>query len=146
MKNRTISLILLAIVLAGFYAYRFTDWFAEKKIQIKYRTLPERGSPNSVEPITFYLEKEYPITSLKVFSVTEVTTNKYPHALWHLVAVSNSALVTDFVYGGAIPGMTPKIAGMVPEPLRPNESYRIILEANKLTGEKEFQTRARSAK
>ena len=138
--------MVVTFILGAVYIYGFTDWFAEKKIQIKYRILAERGAANTVEPITFYLEKEYPITSLKVISLADAATNKYPHALWHLIASSNAVPVTDFLYGESVPGMKPKIAGLAPEPLEPNKSYRIFLETATLKGERDFQPHARSLK
>ncbi len=139
-------MIFAAVILGAVYIYRFTDWFAEKKIQIKYRSLAERGAANTVEPITFYLEREYPMTSLEVISLADAATNKYPHALWHLVAASNAVPVTDFLYGQNVPGMKPKIAGVAPEPLEPNKRYRILLETTTIKGEKDFQPRAKSVK
>jgi hypothetical protein len=135
MKNQSKFLIFFAVVLAAIYAYRFTDWFAQKEIQIKYRTRPG-------EPIMFYLDKEYQVTSLKVISLADAATNKYPHDLWHLVADGKPAPVTDFFYGGVVPGMKPKIAGLAPEPLQLGADYRIVLESPKIKGEKVFQLRA----
>ena len=89
----------------------------------------------------FYLDKEYQITALKVISLTEAATNKYPHALWQLVPESNSVPVTDFIYGENPAGMKSKIAGVPPEPLEPNGTYRIFLETVKLKGAKDFQPR-----
>ncbi|MEO6335656.1 MAG: hypothetical protein ABIP71_02395 [Verrucomicrobiota bacterium] len=134
-------LIFAAIILGAIYAYLFTDWFAEKKIQIKYRILPGRGAAGGVEPIMFYLEKEYPITSIKVISLADAATNKYPHALWELVSQSNSVPVTDFIYGENPAGMKAKIAGLAAEALAPNGKYRIFLETTKLKGEKDFEAR-----
>ena len=94
----------------------------------------------------FYLEKEYPITSLKVISLAEAATNKYPHALWQLIAESNSVPVTDFIYGENPPGMKPKITGVTPEPLESAGKYRIFLETAKLKGEKDFQPRVSGRK
>ncbi len=144
MKNRTRFLILAALILGAFYAYRFTDWFEPKQIQIKYRSLA-RGPTASpgVDSITFYLDKEYQLTSLKVISADEAATNKYPHSLWQLISESNSVPVTDFTYGATLPGMKPKIAGLTPEPLRTGGNYRIFVETQKLKGEKEFQAQGR---
>lgn len=142
MKLQTKLLIVAAVILGGAYAYWFTDWFAEKKIQIKYRSLPGRGAPGSIEPVMFYLvPKAHNLISIKVISLDEAATNKYPHALWHLVPTSNAVQVTDFIYGEPPPGMRPKIAGVTPEALVPEGHYRIFLESEKLKGEKDFQPR-----
>src|SRR4051812_21330849 len=103
MKNQTKILIFVAVILGAIYAYRFTDWFGEKKIQIKYKVMTGRGSAISgmADSIAFYLiDKEYRLTSIKVISIDEALTNKYPHAFWHLISESNSVPVADFMYGG----------------------------------------------
>lgn len=135
MKKRTAFLIFFALILGAVYAYKFTDWFAQNEIHIKYRKLPGNSS------IMFYfVDEEHSLTSLKVISVDEAATNKYPHALWHLVPVSNAVPVTDFVYGISPSGMKPKIAGLAAEPLQGGSTYRLIVETEKLKGEKEFLT------
>lgn len=134
MNKRAAILIFATLLLAIFYVYKFTDWFQEKKIHILSRT--------KKDGIFFGLEdKEYPLTQIKVVRVDEIATNKYAHAMWHLVAESNSAPVTDFVYGLPIPGMKPAVTQTVAEPLLPNVPYRILVEAGKLKGEKDFQVR-----
>jgi hypothetical protein len=140
MKNRTLFLVLTALILGAVYAYKFTDWFAKKEIQIKYRSMPGRSATFG-NAVSFYLDREYKITSIKVISMDDAVTNKYPRALWYLVSDSNSVPVTDFTYGGIIAGMKPKIAGVAPEPLRGDGNYRVEIEAGKFKGEKDFQTR-----
>ena len=140
MKNRTVFLVLAALILGAVYAYKFTDWFAKKEIQIKYRSMPGRSATFG-NAVSFYLDREYKITSIKVISMDDAVTNKYPRALWYLVSDSNSVPVTDFTYGGLIAGMKPKIAGVAPEPLRGDGNYRVEIEAGKFKGEKDFQTR-----
>jgi hypothetical protein len=142
MNNRTRFLIFAALILGAVYAYKFTDWFEQKEIQIKYRSLPDRNAKKAMraDPITFYLDKEYKITSLKIISVDEAATNKYPHAYWHLVSESNSVSITDFVYGVIPAGLKPKIAGMTAEPLQRSSNYRLFIEAGKFKGEKDFKT------
>ena len=144
MKNQTKLLIFVAVILGAIYAYRFTDWFGEKKIQIKYKVVAGRGTAKSsgTDPIVFYLvDKEYRLTSIKVVSVEDAKTNKFPRAYWHVISESNSAPVADFLYGKAPAGMKSKIAGLVAEPLAANGNYRILVEAGKFKGEKDFQAR-----
>jgi hypothetical protein len=144
MKNQTKFLIFVAVILGATYAYRFTDWFGEKKIQIKYKVITGRSGAKSsaADPVAFYLvDKEYGLTSIKVISVDEAATNKYPHALWHLISDSNSIPVADFMYGGAVAGMKSKVAGLLAEPLHKNGNYKIFVEAGKLKGERDFQPR-----
>lgn len=142
MKNQTKLLIFTAVILAAVYAYKFTDWFAEKKIQIKFRSLGRvQGNGKTSDPITFFLDKEYRLTSIKIISLDDAATNKYPHDFWHLISESNSIPVSDFVYGKNISGMKPSIAGLAAEPLQKAANYRITVEAGKLKGEKDFQPR-----
>jgi hypothetical protein len=142
MKNQTKFLIFVALILGAIYAYRFTDWFGEKKIQIKYKVITGRGVAKSspANPVMFYLmDREYRLTSIKVVAVDEAATNKYPHFYWHVVSDSNSIPLTDFMYGANVSGMKPKIAGLVPEPLKMGVNYRVFVEAGKIKGEKDFQ-------
>ena len=144
MKSQTKFLIFVAVILGAIYAYRFTDWFGEKKIQIKYKVIAGRGPAKSsaADPIIFYLiDQEYRLTSIKVISADEAATNKYPHAYWHLVSDSNSVPVSDFMYGANIAGMKSKIAGLMPQSLEVGANYRIFIEAGKIKGEKDFQAR-----
>lgn len=144
MKSQLKFLIFVALVLGAVYAYKFTDWFGEKEIQIKYKVLAGRAPTRSsaADPVAFYLaEKEYRLTSIKVISTDEAATNKYPHAYWHLVSDSNSVPVSDFIYGGNVAGMKPKIAGLAAQPLEINGNYRILIEAGKYKGEKDFHAR-----
>ena len=144
MKNQTKLLIFVAVILGAIYAYRFTDWFGEKKIQIKYKVVAGRGTAKSsgINPIAFYLiDQEYRLTSIKVVSVEDAATNKFPRAYWHVVSDSNSVPVVGFQYGETPAGMKPKIAGLVAEPLAANGNYRILVEAGKFKGEKDFQAR-----
>ncbi len=82
------------------------------------------------------------MSSLKVVSVSDAATNKTPHALWHLVAAKRPAKkVTSFAYGHPVPGMTPYLPKASPEPLQPNEKYRLIVEdENKVRGEINFDS------
>jgi hypothetical protein len=131
MKKNTVILILAALVLGGIYVLKFTDWFSQKNIQILFTN---RGGN-----VFFGLEgKEYELTAIKVYRADEIATNKYPHALWHVVAATNSAPVADFLYGQDIPGMKPSVAGLKPEPLKAKTEYKIIVEAGKMKGERVF--------
>jgi hypothetical protein len=140
MNKRTLILIVSAIVLFAAYAYFFTDWFDRKHIQISYRAFPDRrADPTKVATLTFYLDKEYPVTSLKFFRNDEVATNKYPVPIWHLVCASNAAKVTEFEYGRVIRGMKPANARTRAPELVPDQSYKVVVEAGKVAGEKTFQ-------
>jgi hypothetical protein len=138
MKKRPIILVVLALILATLYIANFTDWLKAKNIHIRWRI-----SRLDSSVVTFDLgDKEdtaYALTSVKVVSTEEARTNKYPHALWHMVAVDAPPLTETFNYGGLIPGMKPEVATALPDPLQPDTDYSVIVEtANGLKGEKSF--------
>ncbi|MGA2750515.1 MAG: hypothetical protein ABSG59_17220 [Verrucomicrobiota bacterium] len=135
MNTRTVSLVGLAVILAAVYVTFFTDWRKHKKIQI-YWTQSRSGPPT----IMFYLDKEYALTSVKVVPAEEARTNKYAHALWDIVAASNSAPTKTFDYGQNIPGMKPVVPTAQPEPLDADTRYCLLIEAqNNLKGEITFE-------
>ena len=79
------------------------------------------------------------VTRIRVYPAPGGVPQKTPaHFVWELVAVTNSAPVTDFVYGQPVPGMKP-VGPQVP--LQPNASYGIAVESGKVKGEKIFKTR-----
>jgi hypothetical protein len=135
-------MVAMAVLLAVLYGVFFTDWFRGGEIQIRYRSLPDRKKPvRGVQPVTFYLDKEYPLTAIKVFSADEAKTNRYPPLLWHMVPETNAAPVDLFIYGRRVKGMKPAIARTTAEPLQPNTTYRIVVESGKLRGEQDFKPR-----
>ena len=146
MNNRSIFLVALAIVLGATYGYFFTDWFKKKQIQISFRTFPGRAVKSDVEPIMFLLDKQYKLTSIKVVASDGLTTNKLPHVLWHLISETNAVPVTDFGYGERLKGMKPSVSKIVAEKLVPEAKYRIIVDAGKVHGEREFTARATAVK
>lgn len=133
MNKQTGFLVSFALVLAALYAAYFTDWFKQKNIQIHWRISPANGA------LAFYLDKTYPLTSIKVVSSADAKTNKYPHALWHIMAKSSPALIDTFDYGMKVPGMEPEVASAAPEPLLPDTEYSLVIEAGKnVKGEESF--------
>jgi hypothetical protein len=133
MNKRTVALILVALLMGGIYVLKFTDWFGQKSIQILFT--------NRDGKVFFGLDgKEYKLNRVKVFQTDDAATNKFPHPLWHLISTNQvgSEPIADFLYGDAIAGMKPDIAGMNPEQLRKNVSYKIVVESGKIRGEREF--------
>jgi hypothetical protein len=128
MNKRALFLILAALVMGAAYVFFFTDWFRGDRIQIKFRNNPE----------LFVFDPPAELTSIKVFNATELATNKYAHPLWNLVATNKSATVQAFGYGKPIAGMKPAVPNTKAEPLKPNETYKLIVESVKAKGEKEF--------
>jgi hypothetical protein len=133
MNKQTFFLVGIALVLAILYIAYFTDWMKPKNIQVVWRISPTSGA------LAFYLDKAYPLTSVEVVLTEDARTNKYPHALWHMIAQGAPASTEIFNYGMAIPGMKPEVATALPEPLQPGTDYSLIVEAgNSLKGEKSF--------
>ena len=79
-------LILTAVVLAGLYVYYFTDWINLPRIQIIAQTRPiqPRGPVAQVYPVSFLLDGQYQLKSVKVVAVGAYETNKLTPPLWHI--------------------------------------------------------------
>src|SRR5947207_7638790 len=109
-------LILLAIVLAGTYVYFFTDWINRPHIQIIAQTRPiqPRGPVAKVYPVSFLLDGQYKLTSVKVVLLSAYATNKFTPPLWHLIAHTNAPPAEGFLYGQRLPGMRPSISNASP--------------------------------
>jgi hypothetical protein len=134
MRKQTGILIVAALVLGTIYALKFTDWFGPKNIQILFTTRRSKAF--------FGLDgKEYSLNTIKVYRAGEISTNKYAHALWHLVATNEkgSTPVTEFVYGETINGMKPAVPGTGAEPLKSKMTYRIFIESEKASGQRDFE-------
>jgi len=132
MSNRTVLLICVAVALAGAYMRYFMDWHQRPHIQIfceKSRSAILRGK--ATPGVIFHFTNSYPLTSIKVVEADEALTNKYPHALWHLIADGAPVPTHSFGYGAAIKGMKPEISTAVPEPLDAGEEYLLLVEAGK---------------
>ena len=148
-------LIALAVLLGCASLYLNRDVFASETIQISHRSRPPRAGivgrkhgnredNPEINPITFILNRSTKLSSLKVFVLSDIETNKYPHAIWNLVSDSNSVPVKDFVYGVSIGGMHPEVKGTLPDPLQPGEKYRLVIESGSRKAEHDFETVART--
>lgn len=134
MTKKAVLLFCAALVLASLYVANFTDWLKPKKIHIFWRI-----SPANAANISFYLDKGYELTSVEVFSAEDARTNKFPHALWHMIAAGTPPVTTNFMYGEAIPGMKPDVATALPEPLQPGTDYCLVVQTrDKLKAESSF--------
>ncbi|MDB6031895.1 MAG: hypothetical protein JWM16_2233 [Verrucomicrobiales bacterium] len=147
MSRNLIALLLVLVLLGTGYAW-MNDWFRKPPIQIIAQVRPNRVSaiPRADEgvavyPVSFALDGKYNLTSVKVLSVDDVKTNKYPEALWHLISDSNSIPTKSFLYGQKIPGMKPSVPRGHPQPLQPNTPYMLVIEAGKLQGKTNFFTK-----
>ena len=126
----------LVVALAGISLYLNRDWFAGKDIHIYHRSLPDRASlirgrrsknTSPTDPVFFGFDRRLKLTSIEVFPVKELETNKYAHAVWHLVSDSNSVPVKDITYGVPIKGMRPALKAATPDDLQPGEDYRLVI-------------------
>lgn len=139
-------LIGVAAILAFVYVYFFTSSFRSPRIEMIAQIRPTRGvrAPAGeipVEPISFAFDRKYTITSIRVVVEQDEKTNKYPHALWHMISDSNSLPTKVLIYGQAPRGMKPKVPRARPEPLEPDVVYKIYVEAGDAKGDKRFHTR-----
>lgn len=134
MNKRALILVVTALAMGAAYVYYFTDWFGGEKIRIKFRNNPE----------LFVFDPPVELTSIKVFQVAELATNKYAHPVWNLVATNKAVTVQIFSYGKAVAGMKPAVANTRAEPLQPDIAYKLVVENGKATGEKEFRHEAPS--
>lgn len=137
-KKHVIILTVSFLAVAAFYFYLYRDSFRKPAIQISHTMRPhardlvrEAGTQddNLSKIVIFALERNYNLTSVKVVSVPELTTNKYAHPVWELVSDSNSPPTRAFQYGGYIRGMHPVVKGERPQPLDTNVTYRLFVEA-----------------
>jgi hypothetical protein len=148
MTKQSITLIALAVVLAGVYVAFFTDWFVKPQIQILPQIRPVlRPSRNAVPqgdvpvyPVSFAFDRKYQFTEIRVVAADDEKTNKYPHAVWHMISDSNSIPVKAIQYGAPLRGMKPKVPRSPPEPLQPEVTYRLYLTAGKARGATNFVT------
>jgi hypothetical protein len=80
-----------------------------------------------------------PLKELKVVPVAALATNANAMPVWHLVSDSNSVPVDEFSYGFDIHGMRPALAGVRPEALETNVTYRLFITAGRARGEHDFE-------
>jgi hypothetical protein len=140
-------LIAVAVVLGGIYVAFFTSWFRHSEIKILPQIRPPlRSKGNSkandaqVYPVTFAFDKKYQFTEVRVVSVDDEATNKYPHVVWHLISDSNSIPTKALIYGSQLRGMKPKVPRAEPEQLEPDVSYHLYLTAGDSLGQVKFKT------
>lgn len=152
--NRQISLLLVALLLGGAYVYFFTDLFRAKppiEIHAQIRSVigSSRRTPKAdtltqqteTLPVTFTFDDDYKLTEIKVVAADDFKTNKYPHALWHMISDNSSTPQKGIIYGSKIKGMKPSIPRGKAEPLQPNTVYVLMIEAGKSKGQVNFKTR-----
>ena len=139
----------MVLALGAIYIFNFTNLFHERRMEITTRIRPQltrRGKGNAPAPpsnnsISFFLNGKYQLTSVKVVEENDFKTNKYPHAIWHLISQSNSVPTKAIFYGVTVDGMKPEIEKTKAEPLQPNVPYVLLVEAGDLKGQSTFRIR-----
>ena len=141
MNKKQIIVSVLILALAGLAAYLLKDWLKPAPIQIEClvrKAQPSRRPQSSLDApsgkagynVTFAFSQRAPLTSVKVFALEDVETNKYPHALWNLVCPSNPVPTKSLVYGSWVRGLQPATKGVTAEQLEPGKSYRVVVQAD----------------
>jgi len=140
MTGKNGALLTLAIALIAIYCYFFTDWFHPKTIQIipANRMVGTLVPGSEAAPITFTLNGEYRLTSVKVIALKDLETSKIALPKWHLVSSSNSVPTRGFLYGMEIGGMTFSKLKSGADDLNVGDPYRLSIEAGKLKGHVDF--------
>jgi len=149
--KKTLGIAALIVVVAAIYLYLYRDYFVRRDIQIHVTIRPRIGMRARTQPgasdepppklATFNLGGGlYKLTSIAVYDMNELATNKDASPIWHLVSDSNSIPVGNFVYGWNIRGMHPEIKGSRPGPLLPDNGYRVVIKAGSQRGVHEFKT------
>jgi hypothetical protein len=147
MSAKKLMVILVVVLVGLIYYYLYHDSFTKRDIPIQVLFRPRigprmRGGAQADEAIVFNLSQAFKLTSIEVTPLDALTTNKYAHAIWHLISESNSAPTSDFVYGGRVRGMHPEVKGLAADPLLPSTGYRIVVKAGSQKGEHDFKTPA----
>lgn len=130
MNKKSWSLILVAVVLAICYVMYFTNWFRSRPILI--------ADTERFGRVLFTLGQPYQLTSLKVVSVTALSSNKYALPVWELKSDTHSNPIKLFSYGQHIQGMKPAVANTRPIPLDHGTVYRLFIEAGKRKAQHDF--------
>ena len=150
-RERKLLTVAGVIVLIGLYACIYRDWFRPPKIQIydrisTGRPMRKTTRTNQIADLTvaFGLDRLYELTEVKVVAVAELATNKYAHAVWHLVSDSNSIPVKGFNYGQHIRGMRLEAKTARPAALESNVTYRLFVKANGQKGQYDFKIGGKS--
>jgi hypothetical protein len=147
-KKNFITLTLTFLAVAGFYLYMYWDSFHKPVIQISHSIRPigwrrvRKGATQPEAPpediVTFRMQQDFKLTSVRVVPIPQLTTNKYARAVWEMITDSNSIPTQAFAYGNGIRGMHPAIKGARPDPLEPNVPYRLFVQAGKIEGHHDF--------
>ncbi len=143
MAKKPVLLMVLLVAIGSLFVYVNRDWFQRRPIQITHRWYRFAGrfggkGQEGATPLMFEFDRRLKLTSIKVLAMADVVTNKFPQPLWQMVTTSNSVPTKGFVYGLDVPGMQPAMKGVTAEPLAPNQTYRLVVEAGSQKGQLDF--------
>jgi len=148
MKDKIIIFSLLGVILLTLYLTLFSGC-KEEPLQITSKLRPvrrgtavERGM-TPLYDVTFGFNKKYRVTSVKVVSAQDLSTNKHPRVLWHIVEDGKSSPVKAISYGKPARGMKPVVPDLQPEPLEADQEYVVFIEAGGIKAQTNFFARAR---
>ena len=151
MSKKQLSVLLVLLALAGVAAYLLKDWLKAEPIQISCLIRPAQPSRRpqsnrtdapSGKPgynVAFAFNHKVVLTAVKVFTLADASTNKYPRPIWSLASPSNSVPTRSIVYGDRIRGLVPTVKGATADPLEPGGSYRLVIEAGETKAQQDFQ-------
>lgn len=148
MNNKAVLLAAILALMLSLYLSVFRGCKEEPlRITATLRPAP-RGTPTQrgVTPMydaAFSFNKHYKLASFKVVEAADAATNKYPVALWHIVAGEKSVPVRSVIYGKPVRGMRPAIADLEPEALQPNIEYTVLIDTGKFQAQTNFIARER---
>jgi hypothetical protein len=122
MTKSTIVLIAVLVVVVGVYVVYFTDLFQPTTIQILAQVRPSRGvqpgapGQTTTYPVSFAFDHKLKLTEVRVVNTEDEATNKFPHALWYLIADSNSVPTKAILYDSNCGGSSPRCRTPGPSP------------------------------
>ncbi len=141
MTKRDTCLVLILVILAGVYAFCFTDWFKTKTIKIfsTSRHIQYARARNDLPYVLFGMEGTYRLTEIKVVPLVDFQKSPSASPVWHLISTSNSIPIKEFTYGQHIHGMKPAITGEEPQDLATNVMYHLMVTDGHIKGAHDFQ-------
>ena len=148
MRDKVVILSLALVILGVAYFGLFSGCRTES-MQISALNRPHRRGDKAetgitpIYPVTFNFNRKYKVSSIKVVAADDLKTNKYPYALWHLVAdpETKPSPLKAIMYGQEVRGLKPKIPGAAADPLNPDAEYVIFIEAGNVKSQTNFTAR-----
>jgi hypothetical protein len=126
-------------VLVVVYVVFFSGLFTSNRLSVMYKIMPPRSPDAKAHGVAFSLEEDVRITRIEVVPADAKQANPTP--LWHLVGEPASQPRRAFLYGRPIKGMTPATANTKAQPLKPNQTYLLKVEAETGYARLEFESK-----